>query len=131
MTCYDRIIPSIAMIKSHQASMSHPATQTLLALLSKMQYHVHTTYGISTTAFSNAIDWILGVLLQGAGHSCTLWVLTSSVMFDKMETTLGAILHSPCPHCHNRCTGEAFVDDTTLWLLKMGLLLSAVVTLMQ
>jgi hypothetical protein len=95
-----------------------------------MKYYVRTAYGISTTAFSNTIDWILGVM-QGAGHSCTLWALTSSVMFEKMEETHGARFHSPRPQRTHRRTGEAFVDDTTLWLLKLGLLLSAAVTLMQ
>ena len=70
--CYDRIIPSIAMIKSRRAGMSTPATQTLLTLLQRMQYYVRTAYGISHIAFSNLIDWILGVM-QGAGHSCSLW----------------------------------------------------------
>ena len=69
--------------------MSRPATQTLLTLLQRMKYYVRTAYGISHTAFSNLIDWILGVM-QGAGHSCTLWALTSSVMFEKMEDTHGA-----------------------------------------
>jgi hypothetical protein len=128
--CYDCIFPSIAMIKSRRAGMSQPATQTLLTLLQRMQYYVRTAYGISHTAFSFLIHWILGVM-QGAGHSCSLWAQTSSVMFEKMESTHGAQFHSPRPHRTIRRTGEAFVDDASLWLLKLGLLLSATVTLMQ
>jgi hypothetical protein len=52
-------------------------------------------------------------------------------MFDKMETTPGTIFHSPCFQHSNQRTGKAFVDDTTLWLLKLGLLLLAAITLMQ
>jgi hypothetical protein len=114
--CYDCIIPSIAMIKSHRAGTSTPATQTLLTLLQRMQYYVCTADGISHIAFSNLIDWILGIM-QGAGHSCSLWALTSSVMFDKMESTHGAQFHSPRPQCTIRRTGEAFINDATLWLL--------------
>jgi hypothetical protein len=94
--CYDRMIPSIAMIKSHRAGMSQEATQVLRTLLEQMQYHVRTAYGISTEAFSNLIEWLLGVM-QGGGHSGTLWALTSSVMFDQMEQTPGATFHSPPP----------------------------------
>ena len=52
-------------------------------------------------------------------------------MFEKMETTPGGVFHSPRPDRKHRRTGEAFVDDTTLWLLKLGLFLSAAITLMQ
>jgi hypothetical protein len=94
--CYDRMIPSIAMLKSRRAGMSQAATQVLRTLLERMQYHVRTAYGISTEAFSNLIEWLLGVM-QGGGHSRTLWALTSSVMFDQMEQTPGAMFHSPHP----------------------------------
>jgi hypothetical protein len=128
--CYDRIIPSLAMIKSRRAGMSRKVSQVLLTLLLRMEYHVRTAYGISTEAYSNVTDWLLGVM-QGTGHSGTLWALTSSVMFDKMENTPGADFHSAHPQrqCHR--TGKAFVDDTTLWLLKRGMLLTFAIALMQ
>jgi hypothetical protein len=128
--CYDRVIPSIAMIKSRRAGMSRTAANVLLTLLLRMEYHVRTAYGVSTEAYSNMIDWLLGIM-QGAGHSGTLWALTSSVMLDQMDATHGADFHSAHPHrlCHR--TGEAFVDDTTLWLLKLGLLLAAAIAIMQ
>ena len=52
-------------------------------------------------------------------------------MFDQMENTPGADFHSahPTRDCHR--TGEAFVDDTTLWLLQMGMLLTFAIALMQ
>jgi hypothetical protein len=128
--CYDRMIPSIAMLKSRRAGMSQAATQVLRTLLERMQYHVRTAYGISTEAFSNLIEWLLGVM-QGGGHSGTLWALTSSVMFDQMEQTPGATFHSPHPLQTIKRTGEAFVDDTSLWLLQLGMMLAMAITLMQ
>jgi hypothetical protein len=94
-----------------------------------MKYHVRTSYGTSPQAFSNAIDWILGII-QGSGHSCPSWGLTSSVMLDQMEQTPGATFHSPWPHKTIKRTGEAFIDDTTLWLLGIGLYLPLIVTMM-
>ena len=94
--CYDRMIPSIAMIKSRQAGMSRNVAKVMLTLLLRMEYHFRMAYGITTKAFSNLIKWLLGVM-QGGGHSCALWALTSSVMFDQMEDTPGAEFHSAHP----------------------------------
>ena len=53
-----------------------------------------TAYGISIEAFSNFINYILG-LIQGTGHAELGWALTSSVILDQMETMHGAHFHSP------------------------------------
>jgi hypothetical protein len=95
-----------------------------------MAYHVRTAYRVSSQAFSNLINWILGIM-QGSGHSCCLWALTSSVMLDQMDKTPGAEFHSPHPLRITKRTGEAFVDDTSLWLLRLGLALMAAIILMQ
>jgi hypothetical protein len=74
---------------------------------------------------------VLGII-QGAGHLGALWALvTSSIMLDQMEATPGATFNSSHPSRSIRWTGEAFVDDTSLWLLQMGMLLSAAAALMQ
>jgi hypothetical protein len=128
--CYDRVIPSIAMIKSRRAGVPRKATHVFLTLLLCIEYYVRTAYGVSSRAYSNLVDMILGIM-QGAGHSGALWAITSSIMFEQMDSTPGAIFHSPSPHRTVRRTGEAFVDDTTLWLLRLGLLLTAATVLMQ
>jgi hypothetical protein len=128
--CYDRIIPSIAMIKSRRAGMSRTAANVMLTLLLRMEYHVRTAYGVSTEAFSNLNDWLLGGM-QGGGHTGALWALTSSIMFDQMDNTPGAEFHSAHPQRTSNRAGKAFVDDTTLWLLKMGMILTVAIALMQ
>ena len=95
-----------------------------------MKYYVRTAYGTSPQAYLNAIDWILGII-EGSGHSCPSWGLTSRVMLDQMEQTPGATFHSPHPRIVSKRIGEAFIDDTTLWLLQLGLLLPMVVPMMQ
>jgi hypothetical protein len=96
-----------------------------------MEYHVRTAYGVASVAFSNMTKLLLGVM-QGAGHSGTLWALTSSILLDIMDETQGADFHSPYPNRRGcQQTGEAFVDDTSLWILRMGLLFMALTTLMQ
>jgi hypothetical protein len=118
------------MIKSRRAGMLREAAQLFLTLLLRMEYSVCTAYGLSPVAFSNLIAILLGIM-QGAGHSGALWALTSSIMFEQMEATPGTTFHSPHPSRTTRRTGEAFVDDTSLWLLQLGLLLSAAIALMQ
>jgi hypothetical protein len=49
-----------------------------------------------------------------------------------MDETQGAEFHSPYPNrsgCQH--TGEAFVDDTALWILRMGLMFMMLTNLMQ
>jgi hypothetical protein len=128
--CYDRIIPSLAAITARRAGMPRAAANTLTRVLLQMQYYVRTAYGVSTIPFSNLIAWVLGVM-QGSGHSGGLWALTSSIMFDKMEETTGAEFHSPfSSHEGCRRIGKTFVDDTSLWVLRMGLAFAMITTLM-
>jgi hypothetical protein len=90
-----------------------------------------TAYGVASVAFSNMNNLLLGVM-QGAGHSGTLWALMSSIILDNMDETQGAEFHSPYPNrpgCQR--TGEAFVDDTALWILRMGLMFMMLTNLMQ
>jgi hypothetical protein len=74
--------------------MPPSAAKVVLTILQCMQYFVRTAYGISSEAFSNLINHILGVI-QGSGHAGAGWALTSSVMLDEMEMTTGAMFHSP------------------------------------
>jgi hypothetical protein len=92
--CYDWMIPSIVMLKCRCAGMPPSATKVVCTVLQRMQYYVRTAYGISTEAFSNLVDYILGVI-QGSGHAGAGWALTSSVMLDEMDNTTGATFHSP------------------------------------
>ena len=73
---------------------------------------------------------VLG-LIQGTGHARLGWALTSSIMFDQMEPTHGAHFHSPQPAQTCHCTGKAFVDDSSRWLLKLGLALNTIIRYMQ
>ena len=128
--CYDHIIPSMAMIKCHHAGLNCNTANVVLQFLQKTHYHVQTAYGISIETFSNFIDYILG-LMQGTGVTGPGWAVTSSVMLDQMETTHQAHFHSPQEDQKSTRTREAFVNDSSLWLLKMGLSLCTIIQLMQ
>ena len=117
LACYDWIIPSMAMVKCQHAGLPCPAAKVVLTFLQHTKYHVRTAYGISAKAVSNFIDYVLG-LIQGTRHAGPRWAMTGSIMFNQMDKTHGAHFHSPCTNHMCSCTGEAFVDDSSLWLLN-------------
>jgi hypothetical protein len=129
--CHDRMIPSQSAIISRLVGMTKEAAQTFLHILFNMEYYVQTAYGVSSEGYLNLIKWLLGVM-QGAGHSGGLWALTSSIMLEQMKTAAGAVFHSPYP-MRESCWrhSEAFVDDTTLWTLRRGILFAKVIEMMR
>jgi hypothetical protein len=80
--CYDQIIPSLAAMMSRRAGMTWNGAHVMIRLLLKMEHHVRTAYGVASVTFSNMNKLLLGIM-QGAGHSGTLWwALTSSIILD-------------------------------------------------
>ena len=57
---FDRMIPSVGGIALRQLGTRKNAVSTLLQTLQQKQYQVRTSLGISTQAFSNHDDWVLG-----------------------------------------------------------------------
>jgi hypothetical protein len=129
--CYDRVLPSLAALMSRRAGMPRPAAHVLIRILHNMKFYVRTAYGVSTEAFSNLLDMVLGIM-QGAGHSGSIWALTSSIILNTMEESTGAEFPSPYPNQPGcKRIGEAFVDDASLWKAQLGLFFLMLVTLMQ
>ena len=96
-----------------------------------MKFFVRTAYGVTDMAYSNLTKMLLGVM-QGAGHSGALWALISSGLLDIMDKMTGATFHPPFPS-KDSCQrpGEAFVDDTALWVLRLGLMFAMITAIMQ
>ena len=83
--CYDRIILSLAAMMSRRAGMTRNGSHVLIRLLLNMEYHVRTAYGVASVAFSNMTKLLLGVM-QGAGHSGTLWGHLRAAFSSKLWT---------------------------------------------
>ena len=111
---FDRMIPSVGGIALRRLGARKNAVSTVLQTLQQMQYQVRTPLGISTQAFSNHDDWVLGTL-QGSGASPCLWTAITCVLLDALEKeTPGITFSNPQgTSVHNRI-GEAYVDDTEL-----------------
>ena len=113
---FDRMIPSVGGIALRRLGAKKNMVSTLLQTLQQMQYQVRTSLGLSTQAFSNNDDWVLGTL-QGSGASPCLWTAITCVLLAALEKeTPGITFFNPQgTSVHNRI-GEAYVDDTELWL---------------
>ena len=113
---FDRMIPSVGGIALRRLGASSSSVSTLLQTLQQMKYKVKTSLGLSEESFSNADDWVLGTL-QGSGASPCLWLAITCVLLGALQKRSPGITFSN-PQGTLTCNriGEAYVDDTELWL---------------
>lgn len=67
--------------------------------------------------------------MQGAGHLHALLALANSIIFEQMEDTPGVEFHALYPSQTAQHIGKAFVDDTSLLFLKLGVMLMVITAL--
>ena len=81
-----------------------------------MKYKVWTVLGVSERSFSNEDDWVLGTL-QGSGASLCLWLAITCVLLGALRKwSPGITFRNPQGTLECNRIGEAYVDDTELWL---------------
>ena len=75
-----------------------------------------TVVGLSEESFSNADDWVLRTL-QGSGASPCLWLAITCVLLRALQKQSPVIaFNNPQGTLTCNCIGEAYVDNTELWL---------------
>ena len=82
--CYNRIIPNLAMIASHQFGVDKcVAQQSNANNLLHAQYQIRTELGLSETSFSHSLDKkpIYGTG-QDRGNSPMIWCFLLSLLYD-------------------------------------------------
>ena len=113
---FDRMVPSIGGIALRRLGASSAAVSTLLQTLQQMKYKVRTVLGVSERSFSNDDDWVLGTL-QGSGASPCLWLAITCVLLGALrQRSQGITFRNPQGTIECNQIGEAYVDDTELWL---------------
>jgi hypothetical protein len=113
---FDRMIPSIGGIPQRRLGASKIAVDTLLQTLERMRYQIQTALGLSDGEFSNLQDWVLGTL-QGSGASPCLWLSIMCVLLGALaKRSQGITFSNPRQTMSFSRVGEAYVDDTDLWL---------------
>ena len=113
---FDCMVPSIGGIALCYLGASSAAVSTLLQTLQQMKYKVWTVLGVSESSFSNEVDWVLGTL-QGSGALPCLWLAITCVLLGALrKQSQGITLWNPQGTLECNRIGEAYVDDTELWL---------------
>ena len=113
--CYDRIIPSIALLCCQRLGLSQQSADFMLLFLREAEYHVKTGHGISDSWYSNRITEIYGVL-QGSGSAPPIWLALSLLLLRALHhlTPPSKISH---PNTYSSLDKliDMFVDDSDLW----------------
>jgi exonuclease III len=113
-SCYDRIIPSIAMLASRAYGMHRNICVINATTLQEAKYLLKTQLGISETAYSHSSLRPLYGTGQGSANSPMIWCLISSVLFDAYQTRAnGAVFQSPQGDWRLSIYMIGFVDDTS------------------
>ena len=111
-SCYDRIIPNLAMLASQKYGVHPKVTQMNAMTLQKAKYHVRTELGLSDTSFSHSdLSPIYGTG-QGSGNASILWLFLCCILFDiydKMSTP-ARYTHPDRSH-ETKVSLIGFVDD--------------------
>ena len=113
-SCYDRIVPNVAAIRSRRVGMPAPLVHLNMATLEKARYHVKTKLGVSEGHYTHHSMTPLYGTGQGSGNSPTLWCFVCSALFDALESKAhGAVFtnYENKQQIHTCIVG--YVDDCT------------------
>jgi hypothetical protein len=128
--CFDRIIPSLSLMATERLCMPQSATKSMLATIKGMHFFIQTAHGISSSFYTSTVAALILGVLQGSGATPCIWLSLSCILLQPLHThTTGFQASCPRNNHTTHCPGEAFVDDTNLWLT--GTPTSTLVSTMQ
>ena len=81
-SCYDRIIPNLAMLVSRKYGVPKMTTQSNASTLEYADYRIRTELGVSETGYTHSPEFPIYGTGQGSGNSPMIWCFLSSVLFD-------------------------------------------------
>ena len=115
--CFDRIIPSLDLMATECLGMPQQATASMLSTIKGMHFFIRTAHGISPGFYtSTATALTLGVL-QGSGAAPCIWIRLSCILPQALQShTTGFKATCPRNTRTSQRLGEAYIDDTDLWL---------------
>ena len=115
--CFDRIIPSIGLMAIERLGMPPTASVCMLATIQGMKFFICTAHGVSPGFFTSTLSALILGVLQGSGAAPCIWLSISCVLLHALSShTTGFQATCPCYSKISKRPGEAFVDDTDLWL---------------
>ena len=112
-SCYDRIIPSLAMLASRKFGVPKSVALANARTLEKAQYRIRTDLGLASTGYSHSPEHPIFGTGQGSAGGPMLWLFLDSILFDCYERKAHPAVYCN-PDRRNRFElGMAgFVDDS-------------------
>ena len=111
-SCYDRILPNLAVLSSRRMGMASSVTQVNALTLQNTKYHLKTSLGISTTYYQHSLQTPIYGTGQGSGNSPTIWCFVCSILFDAFQSKAhGASFHDYYKSISLPIYMTGFVDD--------------------
>lgn len=113
MSCYDRIIISLAMIASRKYGVPLSITTSNAKTLEEAEYRIRTELGVSETGYTHSDEYPIHGTGQGSGNSPMIWCFISCILFDCYDS-----IAYPTIYCNPDKTQEmelgmvGFVDDS-------------------
>jgi hypothetical protein len=112
-SCYDRIIPNLAMLVSRKYGVPKLITQSNAKTLEQATYRIRTELGVSDTGYSHSQDHPIYGTGQGSGNSPMIWCFLSTVLFDCYDDLAYAATYCHPDRSHPMELGMVgFVDDS-------------------
>ncbi len=111
-SCYDRILHSIASICMRRVGVPQEICTMMLGTLAKVEHHIRTTYGDSTTAYS-CIEIPFQGIYQGNGAGPGIWLLVSIPIINMLKTAgFGFQVRTVISESEFSFVCYTFVDDS-------------------
>jgi hypothetical protein len=78
-SCYDRIIPNLAMVESQTFGVPKSVTASNGRTLKRARYHIRTEMGLSEDSYTHSNEHPIFGTGQGSGNSPAKWCFLSSI----------------------------------------------------
>ena len=112
-SCYDRIIPSLAMLASRKFGKPMRVTQANAHTLENAKYRIRTDLGSAPTENSHSPDHPIYETGQGSANGPMLWLFLDSILYDCYDSDTKPAVYCTPDYTHRIALGMAgFVDDS-------------------
>ena len=115
--CFDRIISSIGLMATERLGMPPTTSACMMTTIQGIQFSICKAHGVSPGFFTSALSALILGVLQGSGAAHCIWLSICCILLHALSShTTGFQATCPCYSKNSKHLGEAFVDNTVLWL---------------
>jgi hypothetical protein len=112
-SCYDRIIPNLAMMVSQKYGVHPQVTATNARTLEKAEYRIRSESGLAPKGYQHNQHFPIYGTGQGSSNSPAIWCFLSSSLYECYDTqATKAIYCTPSRTNHVEVGMIGFVDDS-------------------